>query len=151
MSQNIARKKLELELELAKAEVLKKELELLILLDNDTEDNNNAENISDDILNNVSDISLSDGQDNWVEYNNVNVFGGDDYYKLPSSTHIDVVKNKCKELGSRVFVTKDNCQFYIRSPPSVKNNRDYNSIKNKIDERISLEKFSTYKTYLLDY
>ena len=104
----------------------------------------------DELFEDAMDIHTSDDQDNWEEYN-VDVFGGDDYHRLPRSTHIDEVKKICKEKGSRAFVTKDNCQYYIRSPPSVKKNRDYISLKCKIEERISLKKFSKYKTYLLDY
>ena len=86
--------------------------------------------------------------DNWEVYYNINIGHTDDYDKFDKNTNIDIVKNKCIELGSRLFVTKDNCQYYIRSPPFIKKNRDYKSIKQKIDTTPSN---SNYNSYLLNY
>ena len=104
----------------------------------------------DEVHGDSSDDEVED-PDEWEVYN-VNVFHTDDYYVLPKTAHIDEAKKKCKELGSRVFVTKNYCQYYIRSPPSAKKNRDYNYSKNKAEERVSLKKDDKgYHTYLLNY
>ena len=104
----------------------------------------------DEVHGDSSDDEVED-PDEWEVYN-VNLFHTDDYYVLPNTAHMDEAKKKCKELGSRVFVTKNNCQYYIRSPPSVKKNRDYNYSKNKAEERVSLKKGDKgYHTYLLNY
>ena len=82
---------------------------------------------------------------------NVNVGHGDDYAKMDKTTDINEVKEKCIELGSRFFVTKDNCQYYIRSPPGKKKNRDTESIKRIAKEMISngKENPNGYKSYVL--
>ena len=103
----------------------------------------------------IDDVDFVDGDkkalDQWEEYP-TNVGHTDDYHKLPKNTHIDEVKAKCKELGSRAFVYKVNCQCYIRSPPSVKQFRDYNSLKARAEYRVSRGHHDGgYKTYLLNY
>ena len=84
---------------------------------------------------------------------NVNVGHGDDYFKMDKMTDINEVKEKCIELGSMLFVTKDNCQYYIRSPPEHRKNRDYKSIK-IIAEKMKLmkdeENPNGYKSYVLN-
>ena len=82
---------------------------------------------------------------------NVNVGHTDDYFKMDKTTDINEVKEKCIELGSRFFVTKDNCQYYIRSPPGKKKNRDTKSIKRIAKEMISSGKGDPngYKSYVL--
>ena len=104
----------------------------------------------DEVHGDSSDDEVED-PDEWEVYN-VDVFHLDDYYVLPKTVDMDEAKKKCKELGSRVFVTKNYCQYYIRSPPSAKKNRDYNYSKNKAEERVSLKKDDKgYHTYLLNY
>ena len=70
---------------------------------------------------------------------------------MDKTTDINEVKEKCIELGSRFFVTKDNCQYYIRSPPGKKKNRDTESIKRIAKEMISngKENPNGYKSYVL--
>jgi hypothetical protein len=87
---------------------------------------------------------------NWEVFN-VNVGHADDYFKMDKTTDINEVKEKCIELGSRLFVTKDNCQYYIRSPPGHKKKRDYNSIKRIAEGMISRGKENPngYKSYVL--
>jgi hypothetical protein len=92
--------------------------------------------------------------DVWEIYD-TNVGHGDDYddYKYDEKT-MDEVKAICIKLKSRAFVAKPNCKYYIRSPPHKKKNRDYNSIKNKAEEKVSKGKHkyeTSYKTYLLNY
>ena len=79
----------------------------------------------------------------------LNIGHSDDFYKMHKNTDINEVKKKCIELKSNLFVAKSNCQYYIRSPPSVKKNRDYKSIKNKAEEMISNGKVSKWKSYIL--
>ena len=115
-----------------------------------------SEQVDDsDLFQDAMECSSDDDEveypDEWEVYN-VNVFHTDDYYVLPKTAHMDEAKKKCKELGSRVFVTKNYCQYYIRSPPSAKKNRDYNYSKNKAEERVYLKKDDKgYHTYLLNY
>ena len=89
----------------------------------------------------------------WKEFD-VCVYAGDDYFKMDKDTPIDVVKEKCIELGSWCFVTKDNCQRYIRSPPGGrKKNRDRKSIMDKAEQRKIEGKVCPqgYKSYVYGY
>jgi hypothetical protein len=89
--------------------------------------------------------------DIWEIYD-TNVGHTDDKHKFPKNTPMGEVKKKCIEIGSRIFVAKVNCQYYIRSPPQDKKNRDYNSLKVKALERIAQGKHDNgWKTYLLNY
>ena len=87
----------------------------------------------------------------------VDVYANDDYHKMPAGRSIDDVKEECIRLGARCFVTKDNCQYYIRSPPGGrKKGRDYSSIKKKVAERKKAvaeggHRPNGYKSYVCDY
>jgi hypothetical protein len=70
----------------------------------------------------------------WEEEKNINIGHCDDFEKMPKTKTIDEVKKRCIELGSHLFIQKPGNQYYIRSPPNVKKNRDYNSIKLKAEE-----------------
>ena len=87
---------------------------------------------------------------NWEVFN-VNVGHTDDYFKMDKTKDINEVKEKCIELGSRLFVTKDNCQYYIRSPPGHKKKRDTKSINRIAEGMISRGKENPngYKSYVL--
>jgi hypothetical protein len=82
---------------------------------------------------------------------NVNVGHTDDYIKMDKNTDMNEVKEKCIESGSMLFVTKDNCQYYIRSPPSHKKKRDTKSIKRIAEDMISRGKDDPkgFKSYVL--
>jgi len=97
-------------------------------------------------------LTPKDNEYEWEEIH-VNIGHGDDYFKMDKNTDINEVKDKCIELGSLLFVTKHNCQYYIRSPPDVKKKRDYKSIKNIAESMISAGKEDThgYKSYVLNY
>ena len=92
----------------------------------------------------------------WEVYD-VDVYANDDYHKMPAGTPINVVKEVCIKLGSRCFVTKDNCQYYIRSPPGGrKKGRDYSSIKKKVAESKKavakgVHRPNGYKSYVCNY
>ena len=87
-------------------------------------------------------------EEEWEVYYNKNVGHCDDHYKLDKNTSIDEVKEKCKELGSRLFIASQNRMYYIRSPPWKKKNRDYESLKHKLN---SQPENSNYNSYLLNY
>lgn len=70
----------------------------------------------------------------WEEETNLDIGRTDDFEKMPKTKTIDEVKKRCIELGSHLFVAKTNNQYYIRSPPNRKQNRDYNSIKQKAEQ-----------------
>jgi hypothetical protein len=74
---------------------------------------------------------------------------GDDYRKVKKTADINDVKKICIEIGSNLFISKPNCQYYIRSPPHMKNNRDYISIKKKADEIESKGIITGWKSYIL--
>ena len=71
----------------------------------------------------------------WEQEDNLDVCRCDDFEKMPKTKTIDEVKKRCIELGSHLFVQKPGNQYYIRSPPNIKKNRDYNSIRLKVEER----------------
>lgn len=70
----------------------------------------------------------------WEEEKNLDIGRADDFEKMPKTKTIDEVKQKCIEIGSHLFVQKPGNQYYIRSPPNRKKNRDYNSIRLKVEE-----------------
>lgn len=82
-----------------------------------------------------------------------NIGSGDDYFTFPSTASISDVIKKCIEIGSYIFVTKPGCQFYIRSPPTKKCNREYETLKKNAIDKVSKNKKCRqgYKTYLLNY
>lgn len=87
-----------------------------------------------------------------IEVFDVDVHPGDDYYKMPKNTSLKDIKDKMKELGSHVFVTKEENMIYIRSPPSKKNGRDIESIREKANDLIlSGKDYHGWKTYLYKY
>lgn len=69
--------------------------------------------------------------DEWEEEKDLDMGRADDFEKMPKTKTIDEVKKRCIELGLHLFIAKANNQYYIRSPPNLKKNRDYNSIKQK--------------------
>ena len=83
-----------------------------------------------------------------------NIGHGDDRLVFPSSTPLLEVKEKCIEIGSHAFVTKPGCQIYVRSPPSEKSNRGYETMKKNAETRVlekPLNSNKGYKTYLFNY
>jgi len=87
-----------------------------------------------------------------IEVFDVDIYSGDDYYKMPKNTSLKDIKDKMKELGSHVFVTKEGNMIYIRSPPSKKNGRDIESIRKKANDLIfSGKDYHGWKTYLYKY
>jgi len=87
-----------------------------------------------------------------IEVFDVDIYSGDDYYKMPTNTSLKDIKDKMKELGSHVFVTKEGNMIYIRSPPSKKNGRDIESIRKKANDLIlSGKDYHGWKTYLYKY
>lgn len=87
-----------------------------------------------------------------IEVFDVDVYSGDDYYKMPKNSCLKDIKDKMKELGSHSFVTKEDHMIYIRSPPSEKNGRDIESIREKANELIlSGKDYHGWKTYLYKY
>tara|TARA_Y100000389_G_scaffold114289_1_gene111473 strand:+ start:409 stop:801 length:393 start_codon:yes stop_codon:yes gene_type:complete len=89
-----------------------------------------------------------DKQYEW-EVINGNIGKGDDYRKVKKTADINEVKKICIEIGSNLIITKPNGQYYIRSPPHLKKNRDYISIKNKADEIESKGRITRWKSYIL--
>ena len=87
-----------------------------------------------------------------IEVFDVDIYPGDDYYKMPKNSSLKDIKDKMKELGSHAFVTKEGNMIYIRSPPSEKGGRDIESIREKANELIlSGKDYHGWKTYLYKY
>lgn len=87
-----------------------------------------------------------------IEVFDVDIYPGDDYYKMPKNSSLKDIKEKMKELGSHAFVTKEGNMIYIRSPPSEKDGRDIESIREKSNELIlSGKDYNGWKTYLYKY
>ena len=86
----------------------------------------------------------------WEEEKDLDIYCADDFEKMPETKTIDEVKKICIELGSHLFIAKANNQYYIRSPPNIKKNRDYNSIKQKAEELRKRGKISLgWTSYIL--
>lgn len=86
----------------------------------------------------------------WEEEKDLDIGRADDFEKMPKTKTIDEVKKRCIELGSHLFIAKANNQYYIRSPPNLKKNRDYNSIKQKAEELRKRDKRSLgWTSYIL--
>ena len=86
----------------------------------------------------------------WEEEKNLDIGRADDFEKMPKTKTIDEVKQRCIEIGSHLFIAKANNQYYIRSPPNRKKNRDYNSIKQKAEELRKKGKISLgWTSYIL--
>ena len=88
-----------------------------------------------------------------IEIFDTNIGSGDDYFTFPSTASISDVIKKCIEIGSYIFVTKPGCQFYIRSPPTKKCNREYETLKKNALDRVSknIKCKQGYKTYLINF
>ena len=88
-----------------------------------------------------------------IEIFDTNIGSGDDYFTFPSTASISDVVKKCIEIGSYIFVTKPGCQFYIRSPPTKKCNREYETLKKNALDRVSknIKCKQGYKTYLINF
>mgnify|MGYP007045334410 FL=1 len=87
-----------------------------------------------------------------IEVFDVDVYPGDDYYKMPKNSCLKDIKYKMKELGSHAFVTKEGDMIYIKSPPSKKHGRDIESIREKANNLIlSGKDYHGWKTYLYKY
>ena len=127
------------------------------IFDGYTGEKNDLVQFMNELMNKDAIENKNSIQDDVWEIYDTNIGYGDNYKTCDKNKTMDEVKALCKELDSRAFVTKPNCQYYIRSPPSVMKNRDYNSIKNKAEEKVSKgkHKYKTEnqinKTYLLNY
>ena len=97
----------------------------------DKENKNFMIDFKDGTTNNTNEKKISR---EWEEETNLDIGRTDDFEKMPKTKSIDEVKKRCIELGSHLFVAKTNNQYYIRSPPNRKQNRDYNSIKQKAEQ-----------------
>ena len=102
-------------------------------------------NLNKDLCENNTDIHY--------DIFDTNIGAGDDYFTFPSTASISDVIKKCIEIGSYIFVTKPGCQFYIRSPPTKKCNREYETLKKNALDRVSknIKCKQGYKTYLINF
>ena len=125
------------------------------IFDGFTGEKNDLVQFMNELMNKDAIENKNSIQDDVWEIYDTNVGHGDDYrdYKYDEKT-MDEVKAICIKLKSRAFVAKPNCKYYIRSPPHEKINRDYDSLKDKAEEKVKKgkKKYETgFKTYLLNY